>query len=274
MHGRQGAREMDRRHGASLTEVIAFPLSATARARWLVIAALLLLIEFMTRECIRLVTSADGRLTVLGAMATVLTVLVAAGGFAFTAACAMAVVRDTANGCDAIANWPGVAFMEWAGDALFVVNGICISVAAGMGLGWALQQGGVRIDGAVVGGCLATFVLFPIVMLSLLENESAFDVVSPPVWRTFALAPGGWIRFYLVAGVVAALAGLLVAVAWSSPSPWLLVAVNLAWSGLGLVLCRLMGRLALCCAQRAAAAARHAEAAIEIDDSSDDDESG
>jgi len=74
--------------------------------------------------------------------------------------------------------------------------------------------------------------------------------------------------------VLVSRAGLLVAVAWSSPSLWLLVAVNLVWSGLGLMFFRWMGRLALFCAERAAAAARREEAAVEIDDDADDELAG
>lgn len=237
----------------------------------LAVAALVVAVELMTREALRLVMSEDGRLTVLGAVATVLTVLLAVGAFAFTAACTLAVVRDTANGCDRIVNWPGLAFMEWAGDALIVANGIGIATAASVGGGWALRQCGWRDDATVVAGAVVVFVAVPIVLLSLLENESVIDVVSPPVWRTFVLAAGGWTRFYLASGMIVAAAGLLVATVLASGSVWVLVGASLAWSVAWFIYFRMLGCLAWYGTERSVAAAREAGQPDDREDDPGDD---
>lgn len=246
-----------------LTGTWAFPFSPGVRGRTLLLAVLACVVGVLARESLRLMASTDGRLSFLGAMFTVLTVFAVVIWFAVAAACALAIIGDTANGCDRIVRWPDAAFLDWIGETFVVATGVGISVAPLVGLAWVSREFGSPSDGGVPVGF---FFLFPVVLLSLLENGALFDVVSLPLLRTFWVAPGGWGRFYLSTAILllaAATIVLLAIPAGGGGQPWGIVAIavvsvmsSLVW----LIYFRLLGRLAWFCADRTAAA----EAEVEL----------
>jgi hypothetical protein len=245
-----------------LTGTWAFPFSPGVRGRTLLLAVLACVVGVLARESLRLMASTDGRLSFLGAMFTVLTVFAVVIWFAVAAACALAIIGDTANGCDRIVRWPDAAFLDWIGETFVVATGVGISVAPLVGLAWVSREFGSPSDGGVPVGF---FFLFPVVLLSLLENGALFDVVSLPLLRTFWVAPGGWGRFYLSTAILllaAATIVLLAIPAGGGGQPWGIVAIavvsvmsSLVW----LIYFRLLGRLAWFCADRTAAAEAEAE---------------
>ena len=166
---------------------------------------------------------------------------------------ALAVVRDTASGCDAISSWPGAMFIEWIGEMLSVVAGIGISVAPGIALAWWMRDESQSFAAIAPVGC---FLLFPVVFLSLLENESAFDALSLPVLRSLVTAAAGWCGFYTTSVMLVAAAVVVVATAQAADGRVALVATALVASIVWLVYFRLLGRLAWYCTDRAAAAER------------------
>jgi hypothetical protein len=246
-----------------LTGTWGFPFSPGVRGRTLLLAVLACVVGVLARESLRLMASTDGRLSFLGAMFTVLTVFAVVIWFAVAAACALAIIGDTANGCDRIVRWPDAAFLDWIGETFVVATGVGISVAPLVGLAWVSREFGSPSDGGVPVGF---FFLFPVVLLSLLENGALFDVVSLPLLRTFWVAPGGWGRFYLSTAILllaAATIVLLAIPAGGGGQPWGIVAIavvsvmsSLVW----LIYFRLLGRLAWFCADRTAAA----EAEVEL----------
>jgi hypothetical protein len=245
-----------------LTGTWAFPFSPGVRGRTLLLAVLACVVGVLARESLRLMASTDGRLSFLGAMFTVLTVFAVVIWFAVAAACALAIIGDTASGCDRIVRWPDAAFLDWIGETFVVATGVGISVAPLVGLAWVSREFGSPSDGGVPVGF---FFLFPVVLLSLLENGALFDVVSLPLLRTFWVAPGGWGRFYLSTAILllaAATIVLLAIPAGGGGQPWGIVAIavvsvmsSLVW----LIYFRLLGRLAWFCADRTAAAEAEAE---------------
>lgn len=245
-----------------------FPFSPGVRGRTVLLALLAFAVGMLARESLRLMASADGRISVLGAMFSVLTVFAFVTWFALAAACALAIVGDTANGCDRIVRWPGPVFLDWIGETFVVATGIGISVAPLVGLAWVSRKFGSPSDGGVQVGF---FFLFPVVLLALLENGSLFDVVSLPLLRTFWVAPGGWGRFYLSTALLvlaAATLPVLVVPVGGDGQPWGTVAIavvsvmsSLVW----LIYFRLLGRLAWFCADRTAAAEDAAELEVDIE---------
>jgi hypothetical protein len=217
----------------------------------------------LARESLRLMASGDSRLSFLGAIFSVLTVFAFVTWFAVAAACALAIIGDTANGCDRIVRWPDAAFLDWIGETFVVATGVGISVAPLVGLAWVSREFGSESDGGVPVGF---FFLFPVVLLALLENGSLFDVVSLPLLRTFWMAPGGWGRFYLSTAILVLAAATIVVLSVPTPGDgqlWGIAAIavvsvmsSLVW----LIYFRLLGRLAWFCADRTAAA----EAEVEL----------
>ena len=245
-----------------LTGTWSFPFSAGVRGRTVLLSVLAFAVGVLVRESLRLMASADGRLSFLGAMFTVLTVFALVTWFALAGACALAVVGDTANGCDRIVRWPTAVFLDWIGETLVVATGVGISVAALVVLAWVSRQVGSQSDGGVLVGF---FFLFPVVLLSLLENGALFDVVSLPLLRTFWVAPGGWGRFYLSTALLllaAATLSVLAMPAGGAGQLWgnaAIAVVSVMSSLVWLIYFRLLGRLAWFCADRTAAVEDAAE---------------
>ncbi|MFM7077116.1 MAG: hypothetical protein ACKO5R_11285 [Planctomycetaceae bacterium] len=241
-----------------LATLSAFLADGGTWVRIVVLATWCWAVARMVRETAGLMASADGRLTVLSAMFSVLSTILAAGLLAFASACALAVVRDVANGCATVVEWPGLMFLDWAGDALVIVNAMAMAVAPGAGLAWWMAAGDGRVNAAAVAPVV---VLFPIVLLSLLENGSPWDPLSLPVWRTFVVAPAGWVVFFVAAAILLGAAGAVAVPGFMAAGVWGAVVASLAAGVAWLVYFHLVGALACHCARRTAAAQAATEAA-------------
>jgi hypothetical protein len=178
---------------------------------------------------------------ILGAIAAILLTT----WFVHTAACVLAIVRDTGNGCDRIQDWPKLAFVDWFIDGLYLFNSLCVSVLPGIVLNWFLKQCGLTTNTLLpflMPGCI--FFFFPIVLLSLLEKGSLFGIISPPVYQALWVAWRGWMAFYGISFV------LLVAVVASVTSMvfvhqfWIVAVPILTLTFAGFIYFRSLGRLA------------------------------
>ena len=179
------------------------------------------------------------------------------------AANVMAVFRDTSEGCDEIVNWPGHVFLDWLGEPLHLFYGLCVSMMPGAAAAWALAKCGIPIEtlAPLLAGA-SLFFTFPIVLMSMLESNSSLGVVSLPVLRTLATDGAAWMGFYAAA---AGLAAAVLSVNWVAFHCGKVVGAigggvvqAIAW----FVYFRLLGRLAWCCADRAA----REECETEMDD--------
>jgi len=118
----------------------------------------------------------------------------------------LAVVVDTAAGNDRVENWPEGMFLDWLGDAFYVINALAVSVLPGVAAGWLL--GASRAG--VLSVAISIFCVFPIVLLSMLEWGSAVKPLSGRILGSLLTAPGSWALFYLQsAGLVLAAGGLM-----------------------------------------------------------------
>lgn len=232
-----------------LAGTFGFPFAQGVRGPAVALAVMAIVVGFLARESAALVASADGKLSFLGGIFVVLTVMASAVFLAFGGACAVAIVGDTANGCDRIARWPGTVFLDWIGESLLVVCGFGASAAAGVGVGWLLRETGRQNDGVAA---LAAFLLFPVVLLSMFDNESMVEPLSSRVFRTIWVCPDAWGAFYACAALVVGAAATLLALVLPGGATWGILlsgaTVSVAW----LVTFRLLGRLALVCAVRSA----------------------
>jgi DNA-directed RNA polymerase subunit RPC12/RpoP len=179
-------------------------------------------------------------------------------------ACALAVVRDTANGCDKILSWPGPIFTDWLFDPLYLFGSLCLGSLPGAAAAWLLADEGVFGQWLAA---VSTFLLLPVALLSMLENNSPFGIISVPLWRTFFVAPVRWLTFYAVSGaMLAAVGGAMALALFFGPVAATIadtVLLPLAW----FAYFRLLGRLAWCCAD---ATIRH-EWQAEMDDQCEED---
>jgi hypothetical protein len=247
-----------------LTGTFSFPLSWNARFYALYLAVGAMVVFRLAAQSMRFGESRGLQSWVFSALMWPAAVILGVMCFAFASACALAVVRDTANGLSKITSWPGIDILDYLVEPLYLFNSICVSVLPGVALGWALARHGLP-GGAL--GPVGALLLFPIVLLSMLESGSPLVIISGPVWRTFAVAGRGWAAFYLTSAALLA-AGCLAAgaAAWIGGLSGTFVAA-VATAAAWLIYFRLLGRLAWYCADRMALA----EPEDEPDDESTDE---
>jgi len=160
----------------------------------------------------------------------------------------LTILGDTAAGADDVGDWPDpTAFLDWAGKTFFVTDSLAVSVLAGKGVSWLLdrvEQPGIY---AMVG---LPLVLFPLVLLSMLEMNSPLVPLSTTVCRSLVDHWRAWIGFYLETILLAAaIGGILIAALLPQSGlvgiPLLILLVFALVAAL-MIYFRLLGRLAWC----------------------------
>ena len=166
------------------------------------------------------------------------------------AACCVAVVADSANGADEISRWPNIDFLEWLPDSFYVINGMFFGGMPGLALYWLLGLVGAPTWLGTLAALIPVLMLFPVALLSMLENGSLLNPFSGPVWDSLTTARRYWKVFFAQAALLALVGwlGCLLLVQGGQltvffASAWLVVAVMLY--------CRLLGRLAWVCQEAA-----------------------
>ena len=161
----------------------------------------------------------------------------------YTAACALIVIEQTANGTQEIGDWPEPHWTGWLLElAQILLPGVVAVLAAwGTGLAFKATTGAFWIPFAA-----AFAVVFPIVWLSSLECDSTFLPFSAPVLRSLFKFWWGWLLFYVETAVLLMLwPGLLLfGIQWDVFGAALATGPVLA--AVVLIYMRLVGRLAWC----------------------------
>jgi len=171
----------------------------------------------------------------------------------FTAsACCVVIIQETANGYDKMEQWPGLNIGDWMMDALYVFNSLFASVAVGV-LPCLLVA---TTEATMLVGAVTGTALFPVFVLSAMEEGSPLGFASRPMWQSLRTASQIWLKFYLLS-VALAFGGILAVY---------LLTVSLAGAGgflygaffsailvaIGMIYCRLLGRLAWLLSEQAA----------------------
>jgi hypothetical protein len=157
----------------------------------------------------------------------------------------LAILRDTAAGNDKIENWPDTLWIDWISEGLYVVNPLLGSVAPGYFLNWLLKLTG-PVSWLIVAGSF--IVLFPILLLSVLEGNFPLKILSLPVLASVVVAFPIWVVFYIETAILAGLA------AWGgyclAMKPYFgIAAVSFILVTALVIYFRLLGRLADYCTE-------------------------
>jgi len=230
-----------------LSGVFGFPFSTGARGRWLGLSVGALLAMLPAAAAFSLAAGPGAGYGSIGPwiMALALSGTAALLGLGWAAVMAvdfLTILRDTSYGYEKIENWPRGACVDWVGEAFYVLDalgiGMLLSLAVGRGLGML---------GAPVGmfTAIGLWLLFPILLLSMLETNSPLNPLSRPVWLSLVLRWKVWAMFYAETAALFVAFGFLPAVLIAVPplailAPLLLVAVLMIYA-------RLLGRLTWCC---------------------------
>jgi DNA-directed RNA polymerase subunit RPC12/RpoP len=229
-----------------ITGTFSFPFFPGNLARIVVLTVWSLAADALVTESIELGGVSDPRATFLSAIFGAVTLMVTIGWFVFASACALAVVRETANGCDRIVEWPGLAFIDWFLEPLYLFDALCVSVLPSAGLMGYLALSGRPAQAAPL---VSTFFFFPLVLLSMLEKSSPLAAISWPVFRSLGTAWRGWAGFYLAAVALLAAAGNVVLAVRRAGEFWGIIVSSPVIVIVWFIYFRLLGRLAWYCGE-------------------------
>jgi len=157
------------------------------------------------------------------------------------AVCCLAIVEDTANGSDEITSWPDYNFMEWFLKATYVPVAALVSGFPGIVLGSFIVSSGAFPPIVVALTVLASWiVLFPLVLCSMLAENSVLAPYSKNTYRSLKAASDAWMMFYVFAILIGLLGALALALA-SYPMTSPVGAIALVM--LAFLFFRLLGRM-------------------------------
>lgn len=140
--------------------------------------------------------STDGRrlllLTVIGApLAGMLFALPMLNG-------GLALLESVANRQKRVSEWPGFNLFDNAGDIAAITIALLAALMPGYLIGSWLSGEGAGAGRIQIGGMMVTtFALFPILLLSMLDNGSVFAPLSNSVFRSLSEAAEAWGGYYL-----------------------------------------------------------------------------
>jgi hypothetical protein len=162
----------------------------------------------------------------------------------------LAILRDTSYGGEAVEDWPNVLALEGLGEWMYVLSGLLLAALPGVLAAPLWNWLGISRALAVA---LTVPVLFPVLLLSMLETDSPANPFSPSVWKSVWYGWLAWAEFYVVTLATAALgAAFLIYLrrrgGWATEAVATGVVVTAAW----MIYCRLLGRLASFCSGRGA----------------------
>jgi DNA-directed RNA polymerase subunit RPC12/RpoP len=236
-----------------LSGVFNFPCYRTTWMRWLSLSACAAPIAYLAYAgwCFARGIGAGAGMAglgpmIVGLMFTSMAVCMAVAWFAVMSVNLLAIVWDTAAGNDIVESWPDAfGFIDWAGSTFFVINSAALAALAGLGLGWLMDCGNLPGWSARIAVPLA---LFPPLLISMLEMNSATAPFSPAVCRSLVSNWRAWVGFYLeTTFLLAAAGGVLAAVPLpGKPLLEMFLAAAVIVATL-MIYFRLLGRLAWCC---------------------------
>jgi len=184
---------------------------------------------------------------ILGMLLSGITFVIGVGWVAVLSIKCLAILGDTADGRDAVESWPEGTFLDWIGEFFFVVNGLAVAMLPGVLIGKLLVGSvGLSIWLAVPMG---TVVLFPIVLMSMLEANSPMMPLSLHVWCSLLRVWQAWGCFYIETTLLgAAVGGLIFGLSYLNQ--WAAAPItSAALVAATMIYFRLLGRVAWCYAQ-------------------------
>ncbi len=136
---------------------------------------------------------------------------------------ALALLESVANRQPKVVDWPGFNMFDNFGDMLAIAAALVGAMLPGYMIGTFIggdQQGAGRMQ--IMGLMLSVYLLFPILLLSILDNGSLFQPISTSVMSSFQPAAEAWGGYYLKTMIAFSITMLL----WflllgTGKSPWL-----------------------------------------------------
>lgn len=141
---------------------------------------------------------------IVGMLMTVAGIIGASVLFMISSVYWMTVVSWTAMGHRRVNEFPRIDMFEWIRTSLFIVNAGAVSLAPGALLAALVPSGWYRPLLALP----SLFLFFPIILMSMLEDESPMSIYSKLIHDSLRKCSASWLKFYLIAGVLSVLVAL------------------------------------------------------------------
>jgi hypothetical protein len=166
--------------------------------------------------------------------------LLTAAVLSYVSAMYLCVVRETAEGGDAVNDWSTDGWREWFWTLPSTLGMLVIALVAG----WF--AGRLTPETWWLPALVVTLLLYPVLQLCTLESESVIMPVSWRILRTLLTHPVAWAVFYLETSALAIGFCLLAYFVFADPPYVSLMILAPFLSSLILVYGRLLGRLVWC----------------------------
>jgi phage FluMu protein Com len=159
----------------------------------------------------------------------------------FFGAC-LAIVQETANGVKEVQNWPDGNVTEWFFGSLYIPAAAFVAGLPGFALATFLLTGGMSLLFAPLPVVASWTILFPIVLFSMLAENSVLAVFSSRTKQSFNIAAEAWMLFYLYSMGLGVFGGAAAVLAGIPFWPATLVG-GFALVTIAFLYCRVLGRM-------------------------------
>jgi hypothetical protein len=151
------------------------------------------------------------------------------------------VIESTANCQDNIEQWPEFGVVDWMIQGLYFVNCLTVSLLPLLVLAGLLPDHGAIAYG---GGLVLAMLLFPLALLSMLEENSCLMPYCALVWRSWRRSWRAWLLFHLHSVALLAVMGTVGWFGFLAPNPWTMLLFVAVATVVMTIYFRLLGRLA------------------------------
>ncbi|MFP6658676.1 MAG: hypothetical protein VB853_10885, partial [Pirellulales bacterium] len=183
--------------------VLTFPLKRGARGRLIGLSIVFAVAAWLVETAFAYAYFGGGSVpeVLAGVCLFLVAVLPAVAGVNFLAAVLLAILEDTAWGNDDDIGWPTGVWIDWFQRVMMLINAVTFAAVPGIVMATALQLDTPPFYLAT-GGSL--FLLLPIALLSLEENNSMSQPFSREVYKFIVRSWWLWVLFYLLTAVIVA----------------------------------------------------------------------
>jgi DNA-directed RNA polymerase subunit M/transcription elongation factor TFIIS len=214
-----------------------FPFYGSVAPTWVVQSMVLSLILWLVTAAFEM----TGKMQIIGIFLMIIASVLSFVLIVLAAVCWMTIIQWTAMGYPTVREWPAVEIFEWLWKTFFLISAFGLSVAPGALLASVLPGG----LGRALYALPFAFLLFPFVLLSMLDADSPFVPFTRFIHGSITAVPRAWVIFYAQTFLLLVVVAVPQAVAALVPDErsWQYVSIVVLMIATTLYF-RLLGRLA------------------------------
>ncbi len=227
--------------------VFEFPAYPTTYMRWLSLSMIGGMLAFLIASILAFAFSGDNVTFMMAAVPFSASAALGIVWMAVAGAHFLVIIRLTSFGHDQVEDWPPGMFVDWMFDFLYFFLAAVVSIVPAAAPVWAFDLIGIHAWPLLFLIPLLFSMLFPFVLMSMLEGGSPFHIVTPAICKTLVAHRREWALFWVEGTLVVALAGgVSGGLIYLAGLPAILF-VAPVFTGALIVYFRLLGRLAWWC---------------------------